>query len=43
MLEENLKAVVQAKHDSKSLIERYDRVYKPTYTVEFDREGEVLL
>jgi hypothetical protein len=25
------------------LIEKTDRVYKPSYTIEFNREGEVLL
>ena len=43
MFEENLKHEVQRRHDSKDLIETYDRLYKPTYSIEFNREGEVLL
>lgn len=43
MMEENLKHRVQNNQDTKTLIEKYDRIYKPTYTIEFNREGEVLL
>lgn len=25
------------------MIKKYDRVYKPSYTIEFDRRGEVVL
>lgn len=42
MHEENVRAEAERIADL-PLIESTDRVYKPTYTVEFNREGEVLL
>jgi hypothetical protein len=30
-------------NDTSSYIVKTDRIYKPTYTIEFDRVGEVLL
>lgn len=42
MHEENARARLQEKVDAPA-VQHYDRVYKPTYTVEFNREGEVLL
>jgi hypothetical protein len=43
MIDENLKYKVAQTLEETSLVEKYDRVYKPTYTIEFNREGEVLL
>src|SRR3990167_3338642 len=37
------KAQIQAIQDNADTIERTDRIYKPSYTIEFDRVGEVLL
>lgn len=42
MHEENIRVEAQRAADL-PLIEQTDRVYKPTYTIEFNREGEVLL
>ena len=42
MYTERLKYEIEVEHE-KPLIEDTSRVYKPSYTVEFNREGEVLL
>jgi len=42
MYTERLKYEIEVEHE-KPLIEDTSRVYKPTYTIEFNREGEVLL
>jgi hypothetical protein len=42
MMQENLKYDVEQINDL-PLFELTDRIYKPTYTIEFNREGEVLL
>lgn len=42
MLDENLKYEAE-EMAKKPLVIENDRVYKPTYTIEFDRTGEVLL
>jgi hypothetical protein len=39
---EGVKYEIEVEH-SKPLIEETSRVYKPTYPIEFNREGEVLL
>jgi ribonuclease BN (tRNA processing enzyme) len=43
MLDENRKAEINKLADEANLIEKTDRVYKPTYTIEFERNGEVLV
>lgn len=40
---EHLKHVLQEGQQSGSVVEHTDRVYKPSQTIEFNREGEVLL
>jgi len=42
MLDEKLKYEVQQLHEL-PILEKTSRVYKPTYTIEFDRAGEVLV
>ena len=42
MLDEKLKLEVQEFHEQ-PIIEKTTRIYKPTYTIEFDRAGEVLI
>jgi hypothetical protein len=42
MYDENMKAKVEELHNL-PLIEQTTRIYKPTYTVEFDRAGECLV
>lgn len=42
MHEENIRVKVEENQNG-SILETNDRVYKPTYTIEFDRVGEVLL
>ena len=42
MLDENLKFEIN-EIAKKPLSEGTDRVYKPSYTLEFNREGEILL
>lgn len=42
MYTERLKYEIEVQHDQ-PLIEETNRIYKPTYTIEFNREGEVLL
>ncbi len=43
MKEEHEKAKMNEKHKAKNLIENYDRIYKPTYELEFNRTGELLV
>lgn len=43
MFEENVKHKAQEMNDNAGYIEANHRVYKPSYTIEFNREGEVLL
>lgn len=43
LIEENERAIIQDQHDNAETVEEYDRVYKPSYTIEFDRNGECLL
>ena len=43
MDEERKRQMVQIDFDNTNPIEATDRVYKPTYTIEFDRCGEVVL
>jgi hypothetical protein len=43
MQEEKLKAEIQKEYDSGAILEEYDRVYKPSYTLEFDRTGELVV
>lgn len=43
MNEENIRVEAQAVQDQVNLIQKNSRVYKPTYTIEFNREGEVLI
>lgn len=43
MLEENLKYDAQKFNDEVTVLQKTDRIYKPTYTIEFDRTGEVLV
>ena len=40
---EHIKYKLQKDYDELEVIEKTDRIYKPTYTIEFNREGEVLL
>ena len=42
MMDEKLKLEVQDLH-VQPIIERTTRIYKPTYTIEFDRVGEILI
>ena len=42
MNEENARVQAEAVQRESPLIKN-DRIYKPTYTIEFNREGEVLL
>jgi hypothetical protein len=42
MLDENVKAEID-KITKTDILETTDRIYKPSYTIEFDRIGEVLL
>lgn len=42
MREENIRVEAEQIQNS-PMISETDRVYKPTYTIEFNREGEVLL
>ena len=42
MNEEHLKAIVE-KNENEPDVVISNRVYKPTYTIEFNREGEVLI
>lgn len=37
------KALIQQNHDQGDTLEKTDRIYKPTYTIEFNRKGEALL
>ena len=43
MKEENIKAQLQKDYDDNNIVVNYDRVYKPSYQIEFDRTGEVVL
>lgn len=43
MHREIAKAQIQAIQDNGDTVERTDRIYKPSYTIEFNRVGEVLL
>jgi hypothetical protein len=43
MQEEKLKAELQHDYDNAIVLEEYNRVYKPSYTLEFDRTGELVL
>lgn len=43
MLEENLKYDAQKFNDEVTVLQKTDRIYKPTYTIEFDRTGEILV
>jgi hypothetical protein len=43
MNEENIRVEAQTQLDQAQWILKTDRVYKPTYTIEFNREGEVLI
>lgn len=43
MEKENQRAQIQADFDKPSHIDTYDKIYKPTQTIEFGRTGEVLL
>lgn len=43
MFREIAKAKIQHNHDNADTVETTDRIYKPSYTIEFDRRGEVLL
>ena len=43
MLEENLKYDAQKFNDEVAVLQKTDRIYKPTYSIEFNREGEVLV
>ena len=43
MHREIAKAKIQEIHDKADTIEVTDRIYKPSYTIEFDRVGETLL
>lgn len=43
MREESVKAQLQQQWDNNDIEINYDRVYKPSYTIEFDRTGEVVL
>lgn len=43
MLEENMKVEIDQEVQNQGVIEQTDRVYKPSYSIEFNREGEVLL
>lgn len=43
MEKENFKAQMQKQFDESSKIEVYAKIYKPTYTLEFNRVGELLL
>ena len=40
---ENLKLTLEQEQESGLVIEHTDRVYKPSKTIEFNREGEILL
>ena len=40
---EKKRAEIQKNCDEAPLVEEYERVYKPTYTLEFNRTGEILL
>ena len=42
MYTEKLKYEIEQEHEN-PLIEETSRIYKPTYPIEFNREGEVLL
>ncbi len=42
MYTERLKYEIEVEHQQ-PLIEDTSRIYKPSYTIEFNREGEVLL
>jgi hypothetical protein len=42
MNEENVRVLAE-QLSNEPMIVKTDRVYKPTYTIEFNREGEVLL
>jgi hypothetical protein len=42
MNEENVRVIAE-QMEKESMIIKTDRVYKPTYTIEFDRTGEALL
>jgi len=43
MLDEERKHHVEKLHAEGAIVEKTDRIYKPTYTIEFDRAGEVLV
>ena len=43
MQDEKLRAQLQNDFDNSPVIEEYNRVYKPSYTLEFDRTGELVL
>lgn len=43
MLEENLKYDAQKYNDDAAVLQKTSRIYKPTYSIEFNREGEVLV
>ena len=43
MFDANRQFEVERIHNEGKLIEKTNRVYKPSYTIEFNREGEVLL
>ena len=43
LYEENMRAKIQDQHDRAETVVRYDRVYNPERTIEFDRNGEALL
>lgn len=42
MYDENRKILINEVYNQ-PLVEETNRVYKPSYTIEFNREGEVLL
>lgn len=43
MWDANLAAKAQEMNDKAQLVETTNRVYKPSYPIEFDRTGQVLL
>lgn len=43
LVEEHQRAQNQYDQDNSDTVENYDRIYKPSYTIEFDRNGECLL
>lgn len=43
MLDENLKYDAQKYNDEVAVLQKTDRIFKPTYTLEFNRVGEILV